>query len=98
LEFGKKYKESGRKGSAPIMKFLNKTYPLKAHVNELGGFSAHGDRNEMLRFLKESKLKIKKIALVHGEQEQIMPFKDFLENHGYKNIVVPRAGEIIKIS
>lgn len=97
LEFGKKYEASGRKGSAPIMKFLNKTYPLKAHVNELGGFSAHGDKNEMLRFLKESKLKVKKIALVHGEQEQIMPFKDFLGNHGYKNVVVPRAGEIIKI-
>lgn len=97
LELGKKYEESGREGSAPIMKFLNKTYPLKAHVNELGGFSAHGDRNEILRFLKESKLKVKKIALVHGEQEQIMPFRDFLGNHGYRNIVIPRAGEIVKI-
>ncbi|MGD2086548.1 MAG: MBL fold metallo-hydrolase [Candidatus Aminicenantes bacterium] len=96
LEFGKKYEESGREGPAPMLKFLNKMYPLKAHVRELGGFSAHGDKNEMLRFLNESGLKIKKIALVHGEEEQILPFQDFLQSHGY-NVVVPRAGEIIEI-
>jgi metallo-beta-lactamase family protein len=79
-----------------MLKFLFKMYPLKAHVRELGGFSAHGDKNEMLRFLKESGLKIKQIALVHGEEEQILPFRDFLHGHGY-NVVVPRAGEIIEI-
>ncbi len=96
LELGKQYEESGRQGPAPMLKFLNKMYPLKAHVRELGGFSAHGDRNEMLRFLKESGLKIKQVALVHGEEEQILPFRDLLQSHGY-NVVVPRAGEIIKI-
>jgi metallo-beta-lactamase family protein len=79
-----------------MLKFLNKMYPLQAHVKELGGFSAHGDKNEMLRFLKESGLKIKKIALVHGEEEQILPFRDLLQSHGYK-VVVPRAGETIEI-
>jgi len=96
LELGKQYEESGRQGPAPMLKFLNKMYPLKAHVRELGGFSAHGDRNEMLRFLKESGLKIKQVALVHGEEDQILPFRDLLQNHGF-NVVVPRAGEIIKI-
>ncbi|UCH93390.1 MAG: MBL fold metallo-hydrolase [Candidatus Aminicenantes bacterium] len=96
LEFGKKYEESGRQGSAPLLKFLNKMYPLQARVKELGGFSAHGDRNEMLRFLQDSRLKIKTIALVHGEEEQIFPFRDLLQNHGY-NVIVPRAGETIKI-
>jgi metallo-beta-lactamase family protein len=96
LEFGKKYEDSGRQGEAPILKFLNKMYPLEAHVHELGGFSAHGDKNEILRFLKKSRLKIKQIALVHGEEEQIIPFQDLLQSHGY-NVVVPRAGEIIKI-
>ena len=96
LELGKQYEDSGRVGPAPMLKFLNKTYPLEAHVRALDGFSAHGDKNEMLRFLKESGLEIKQIALVHGEEEQILPFRDFLKSHGY-NVVVPHTGEIIKI-
>lgn len=97
LEAGRTYEAAGRQGPVPIMKFLNKTYPLHAHVHELGGFSAHGDRNEMARFLKNSKLDIKKIALVHGEEEQILPFKDFLNQRGFNNVVVPRMGEGIPV-
>jgi metallo-beta-lactamase family protein len=97
LEAAAQYESSGKKGSAPLMKFLNKTYPLKAHVEEIGGFSAHGDKYEMLRFLQDSKLKIKQIALVHGEEEQILPFREFLESHGY-SATVPRAGDIIKVN
>jgi metallo-beta-lactamase family protein len=94
LELGREYEESGRKGSAPIVKFLGKEYPLKARVRELGGFSAHGDRNEMLKFLQNSKLQIKKIALVHGEKEQMDAFKEFLTKEGFE-VIIPRLGEII---
>jgi metallo-beta-lactamase family protein len=69
---------------------------LKAHVVKLGGFSAHADKNEMLRFLKDSNLKIKKIALVHGEEDQILSFAKFLNKEGY-SVVVPKHGESIEI-
>ncbi|NIM15635.1 MAG: MBL fold metallo-hydrolase [Candidatus Aminicenantes bacterium] len=96
MEAGNNYEASGRQGTPPIMKFLNKTYPLHAHVDEIGGFSAHGDKNEMLRFLRESRLKIKRIALVHGEEDQLNPFQELLEAEGYK-VMIPRSGEIIKV-
>lgn len=96
-EEGLAYESSGRVGTPPMMKFLNKEYPLHAHVRELDGFSGHGDKTEMLRFLKESRLNIKQISLVHGEEDQIMPFKQLLESHGY-NVVVPFKGDSIMIS
>jgi metallo-beta-lactamase family protein len=96
LEQGLEYETSGRKGSPPLLKFLNKTYPLKAHVEKLGGFSAHGDRNEMLRFLKESNLKIKKIAIVHGEEDQSLAFATLLQQEGFQAIV-PHPGETMRI-
>ena len=96
LEMSQKYENAGRKGSPPIVKILGKEYPLKARVVQIGGFSAHADRDEMLRFLKESKLRIKKIATVHGEEEQTLAFAKTLENEGY-NVVVPRVGETIQI-
>lgn len=96
LENGLEYTASGRNGSPPILRFFNKEYPLKARVVKLDGFSAHGDKNEMLRFLKESNLKVKKIAIVHGEEDQSISFADFLNGEGY-SAFVPTIGEKVKV-
>jgi metallo-beta-lactamase family protein len=96
LDLGLKYAKSGRKGAPPVVRIFNKEYPLKAHVIRLGGFSAHADKNEMLRFLKKSNLKIKKIALVHGEEDQILLFAEFLKKEGF-SVVVPKYGESIEV-
>jgi metallo-beta-lactamase family protein len=91
-EQGLAYEASGRKGDAPLLRFLNKTYPLKARVEKIGGFSAHADRSEMLRLLKTSNLKIKKIALVHGEVQQCSLFAGVLKKEGF-DVFVPRKGQ-----
>ena len=96
LEQGLAYEKSGRKGEPPVLRFMNKEYPLKAQVVKLGGFSAHADKSEMLRFLKKSNLKIKKIALVHGEEKQTLAFAEDLKNNGFA-VVVPKRGETIPV-
>ena len=96
LDEGTAYAESGRSGEPPIVKILNKEYPLAARVVRIGGFSAHGDRNEMVRFLKDSKLNVKRIAVVHGEEDQSLAFCDFLKGAGF-DAVVPRMGETIPV-
>ncbi|UCF91585.1 MAG: MBL fold metallo-hydrolase [Desulfobacterales bacterium] len=96
LEKGMEYEASGRRGEPPLLKFLNKEYPLQAQVVKLGGFSAHADKNEMLRFLKESNLTIKKIALVHGEEEQALAFADHLAQEGFA-VTTPKMGETMKV-
>ncbi len=96
LEQGSKFEKSGRTGEPPMMRFFGKEYPLRAQVKKIGGFSAHGDRNEMLRFLKESNLKIKKIAVVHGEENQSFAFKEFLEDNGF-SAFVPKRGETLTV-
>jgi metallo-beta-lactamase family protein len=96
LDLGLSYEQSGRKGEPPLVRFFNKEYPLKAHVVALGGFSAHADKNEMLRFLKSANLKIKKIALVHGEEDQILSFAGVLKNEGFA-VVVPQHGQSVEV-
>jgi len=93
LEQGRKYEKSGRRGDPPMLKFLNKVYPLKAHIEILGGFSAHADKSELIRFVTNSNLKIKKIAVVHGEEDQALAFAKHLENEGF-TAFVPRAGDM----
>ncbi|MDY6904843.1 MAG: MBL fold metallo-hydrolase [Thermodesulfobacteriota bacterium] len=96
LEQGEAYAASGRTGQAPLLKILGKTYPLQAEVVKIGGFSAHADKNEMLRFLKQSNLRIKKVAVVHGEEEQSTAFGDLLRQEGFTTMV-PRVGQTIKL-
>lgn len=96
VEEGTRYAEEGRKGDAPVMRFFGKEYPLNARVEKIGGFSAHGDRNEMLRFIKQSNLTIKNIALVHGEEDQSLAFKDFLIENGF-SATVPKHGQTLTL-
>ena len=93
---GEKYNAAGRQGEPPIVKFYNKEYPLKAEVVTLGGFSAHGDRDEMTRVLKDSNLNVKKVALVHGEDEQTSSFRDHLVGEGF-DVEIPRKGQAIQV-
>jgi len=94
LELGEAYAQAGRKGEVPQVKFYRKTFDLKARVVSLGGFSAHADRAELLRFLKTSNLRIRRIAVVHGEENQALPFADTLKSEGFA-AQVPRFGETV---
>ena len=96
-ELGLAYQQDGRMGEPPLLRFMNKEYPLRARVVKIDGLSAHADKNEMLHFLKESNLKIKRIALIHGEEEQCIPFAATLEREGF-DVIVPRRGETVTIS
>lgn len=96
LEQGIQRTQESRQHDAPRVKILGKEYPLEAEVIKLGGFSAHGDQSELLRFLKTSNLQIKRIAVVHGEEPQSKAFAELLNKDGFKAFV-PRAGEPIRV-
>jgi len=96
LEEGEKVNQTRGREEAPILRVLNKEYPLKAPVVRLGGFSAHGDKTEMLRFLEKSNLRIKKIAVVHGEEDQSLAFADHLHGRGFEPMV-PEPGETLTL-
>lgn len=81
---------------APMLKILGKEYPLKANVEKIGGFSAHGDKHELDKIITQSNLKINKIAVVHGEETQSAVFAERLRSKGY-DVTVPQAGDKIKL-
>jgi len=90
------YEAKGRRGHAPMVRFYNKEYPLRARVVTLGGFSGHGDRDELMRVLKESNLEIDRIALVHGEEDQTMSFAAYLREEGFE-VTVPYQGQTMYV-
>lgn len=67
---------------------------VQADVFQIDAFSGHGDYNEMIEYLKcQDSKKLKKLFLVHGDQEVQMEYKKHLEDSGFENIEIPKAGD-----
>lgn len=61
-----------------------------AEIGQVQGMSAHGDTDDLLRFLSsQDPEKIKCIFLVHGEYATQKAFTDRLGIKGFKNVEVP---------
>lgn len=88
--------QSGGNNKAPEIKILGKSYPLHAKVEKIGGFSAHADKHELEKIVTESNLRVKKIAIVHGEKLQSAAFENQLKKKGYDTFI-PEPGDKISL-
>ena len=79
---------------AKEVKILGDTYRVNAKVEMLNAFSAHADYLEMTQWLSEiDTSRLKKIFLVHGENDSQEFFKKHLEERGYKVEIVEYGKE-----
>lgn len=77
----------------PIVKIFGDPYHLRANVVVMDAFSAHADRSDLLDYIAHVR-ELKKIFLVHGEEEQGLMFKNILNEEGYKDVSVPSPSEV----
>src|SRR5215203_6987337 len=64
--------------------------PVLSEIGQVQGTSAHGDRDDLIKFLGcQDADKVKKIFLVHGEYTVQQAFAARLELKGFKNIEMP---------
>ncbi|MEX1189092.1 MAG: MBL fold metallo-hydrolase, partial [Bacteroidia bacterium] len=75
------------------VRIFGEEYYLKAQVEVMGSFSAHGDYLEMLTALAcQDVSKIKSTFLVHGDYDTQLIWAERLKENGYKNIIIPAKG------
>lgn len=75
-----------------VVNIFGEPYDVRAKVVVLDAFSAHADRSDLLDFI--SKIKgLKKIFLVHGEEEQQDAFKKILTEAGHREVQTPERGQ-----
>lgn len=79
------------------MKIFNTYKEVKANVEVMDSFSAHGDQEEMKDFILNQKKKLKKIFLVHGDYDTQQVWRTFLGEHGFQNIQIPAMGETVQL-
>jgi metallo-beta-lactamase family protein len=70
------------------VRILGKEYTVRAKIAQVNGFSAHADRDELLRWLSGLKRSPRHIFVVHGEEETASHFARFLgERTGWSTSV-----------
>jgi metallo-beta-lactamase family protein len=63
-------------------------YPVKARIHKINGFSAHGDRNELNRWISNLKNKPRRVIVSHGEPDAATAFAEFIhDQHGWDTTV-----------
>lgn len=78
-----------------IVKIFGEQYRLRANVVVMDAFSAHADRSDLLDYVSYIR-GLKKIFLVHGEEEQQDLLKNILNDQGFKDVSAPTQGEEFK--
>jgi metallo-beta-lactamase family protein len=71
------------------VRILGNTYTVKARIEKINGFSAHADKNELLRWVKNFKEAPQKIFVIHGEEEASKDFAETLKSNFDSDIIVP---------
>ncbi|MDR1848004.1 MAG: MBL fold metallo-hydrolase [Bacteroidales bacterium] len=73
-------------------------HTVRAEVRILDSYSAHGDRDEMLRWLScQDKKSLRGIYLVHGEEKTQEHFAKTLIDNGYNNVSIPHKTESVTL-
>lgn len=66
---------------------------VNAHIYSLSGFSAHADKNELLKWLGGLRKVPKHIFITHGEEEASEAFADLVRQQMATEVVVPSFGD-----
>lgn len=73
-------------------------YDVKATLERIEAFSGHGDYNEMIHYLQcQNPKKLKKIFIVHGEDEARQEYAQHLKEQGFAKTYIPTFKESIDL-
>ena len=79
------------------VKIFGEEYALRAEVEVMNAFSAHADRQNLLDYALQYKDSVKKIFVVHGDEDQSEKLHLLLEKHGLPSLF-PREKEEFVLS
>jgi metallo-beta-lactamase family protein len=91
----------GRKileGQDPVPIFGDE-YHVGAQVKRAEGYSAHADRAELLNWISriQSQGDLKRVFLVHGEDESMTALAEGLREQGVPQVDMPERGQVLEV-
>jgi metallo-beta-lactamase family protein len=74
---------------AKKVRILGQHYPVRAKVVQINGFSAHADRNELIKWLSSFRKPPRRLFVTHGEPSVSQSFASFVKGKTGWDITVP---------
>jgi metallo-beta-lactamase family protein len=82
---------------ARAVRIHGRQHTIRAKIEQILGFSAHADRNEIIKWLSTLTANPKLVFITHGEKEAAEAFQKFLkEKTGFES-TIPSYGEKISL-
>ena len=78
---------------ADEVRILGRTHPVRANIAQINGFSAHADRDELLRWLSGLQTPPRHVFVTHGEPEAAEHFAGLLREQKGWEVSVPQYQE-----
>ena len=75
------------------VKIFDQMYHKKAEITYIDAYSGHGDRDDLDAYVFGIE-GLKKVFLVHGELEQMMPFAERIRQKLGIDVVLPKREEV----
>jgi len=75
------------------VKIFGEEIPVRCRVKAIAGYSAHADQKRLLDWLRPMKLNLKKVFLVQGEEDQMIPLAQKIRDELAVETIMPSLGE-----
>jgi metallo-beta-lactamase family protein len=82
---------------AKTLNLFGKDLQVRADVEVMDSFSAHGDYNEILQMIDNQRDSCKNLFLIHGDYAVQQVFQGFLHKNGFANVHIPALGDEVNI-
>jgi metallo-beta-lactamase family protein len=80
------------------VKVLGQWIPVRCEIDKIGGFSAHADWKEVIRWLADMPLPPRKVFVIHGEPDAAEAMAGHLRDRFGWSIEVPQYGERFELA
>lgn len=70
---------------------------VKARIEVITGYSAHGDRNELFNFVERTKDNLETVFLIHSESKAALFLAQRIRDYLGRKAVIPKYGEIFEV-
>lgn len=81
------------KDGRPPYRIFGEEVSIGAEVMSIDGYSAHGDKDELRRWVRGLGGPVKRAFCVHGEPESLLGMKQILHEEGIAQVDIPKHGE-----
>ncbi|MBN1690826.1 MAG: MBL fold metallo-hydrolase [Dehalococcoidia bacterium] len=81
----------------PEVTIFGEKHKLRCRVEIFNEFSAHADRNDLIRWIGAGRERWQKVFVVHGEEQSALSLADAFKEIGLHDVEVPEEGQTFQL-